>query len=118
MRRWGAGTVLFVCLLGPVSLLADEPLVLDREECTEPYSDSSKPCGYYMKCDGEKQKDAESRECTERTYSRLCCRHWSNGAVECDPSVVLRVEFIAPPPLVAGCVTEVDGTSGPFPTPE
>lgn len=95
-----------------------EALVLDREDCTEPYSDSLKPCDYYVKCDGEKQPDAEVRECTERTISRVCCRYWSNGHVECDPSVLLRVEFLAPPPLVPGCVTEVAPTSGPYPPPK
>jgi hypothetical protein len=100
-----------------VSLHAEEPLVLDREECAEPHSDSLRPCSYFVKCDGEKQRDSEPRECTERTTSRVCCRHWSNGHVECDPSVVLRVEMIAPPPLVAGCVTEVEASAGPFPDP-
>lgn len=110
--------LVFAAFVSASLFAEEEPLVLDREDCTEPYSDSLKPCEYFMKCEGEKQADPEPRECTERTFSRVCCRHWSNGNVECDPSTLLRVEFIAPPPVVPGCITEVVPSAGPFPEPK
>jgi len=105
---------LALCTLTP-ALAEEEPLVLESEDCREVHTDNAKPCGYYMMCEGEKQADAEPRECTERAYSRVCCRKWSTGSTECDPSSFLRVELIAPPPLIAGCVTKSESDSiGPY----
>lgn len=112
-----------ICLLWAVAVSPagaddpkEEPLVLESEDCREVHSDNVKPCDYHMLCDGEKTQDADRRECTERSFSRICCRRWSSGNTECDPSIFVRKEWVAPPPLIAGCVTKVEAeiVVGPY----